>query len=59
MTQGYLQIALFCAVIFATVPLLGGYMARILRAERLPLVPALPEQDWKAYAKSLVVFSLL
>jgi K+-transporting ATPase ATPase A chain len=59
MAQGYLQIALFCAVIFATVPLLGGYMARILRAERLPLVPALPSQDWKAYAKSLVVFSLL
>jgi K+-transporting ATPase ATPase A chain len=59
MAQGYLQLALFCAVIFATVPLLGGYMARILRAGRLPLVPALPAQDWKAYAKSLVVFSLL
>ncbi|HWI70415.1 MAG TPA: potassium-transporting ATPase subunit KdpA [Baekduia sp.] len=59
MTQGFLQIALFCAVVIATVPLLGGYMARILRAEKLPLVPALPEQDWKGYAKSVVVFSLL
>lgn len=59
MTQGYLQIAVFCVVIVATVPLLGGYMARILRAERLPLVPNLPSQDWKAYARSLLVFSLM
>jgi K+-transporting ATPase ATPase A chain len=59
MTQGFFQIAVFCAIVIATVPLLGGYMARILRAERLPLVPALPEQDWKAYAKSLIVFSTL
>ncbi|MCW2993540.1 MAG: kdpA, partial [Conexibacter sp.] len=59
MTQGFLQIAIFCAVLIASVPLLGGYMARIFRAERLPLVPDLPSQDWKAYAKSLVVFSAL
>src|SRR3954464_11953626 len=59
MTQGIVQIALFCAVVVATVPLLGGYMARILRAERLPLVPNLPSQDWKAYARSLLVVSLM
>ncbi|MCW2984962.1 MAG: kdpA [Conexibacter sp.] len=59
MTQGSLQIALFCVVIVATVPLLGGYMARIFRAEHLPLDPRLPDQDWKAYAKSLLVFTTL
>jgi K+-transporting ATPase ATPase A chain len=57
MTQGFLQIALFCVILVASVPLLGGYMARIFSAPRLPLVPSLPGQDWKAYAKSLVVFS--
>jgi K+-transporting ATPase ATPase A chain len=59
MDQGFLQIALFCVILIASVPLLGGYMARIFTAERLPLVPNLPGQDWKAYAKSLVVFSAL
>src|SRR5215218_799774 len=59
MSQGFFQIALFCAVLIASVPLLGGYMARIFSAQRLPLVPNLPAQDWKAYAKSLVVFSAL
>jgi K+-transporting ATPase ATPase A chain len=57
MSQGFFQIALFCAILIASVPLLGGYMARIFSAQRLPLVPNLPAQDWKAYAKSLVVFS--
>jgi K+-transporting ATPase ATPase A chain len=59
MAQGFLQIALFCAILVASVPLLGGYMARIFTAQRLPLVPNLPGQDWKAYAKSLLVFSAL
>lgn len=57
MSQGFFQIALFCAILIASVPLLGGYMARIFTARRLPLVPNLPSQDWKAYAKSLLVFS--
>jgi K+-transporting ATPase ATPase A chain len=75
MTQGFLQIALFCVVIFATVPILGGYMARVFRDERVFLTPVIapverviyrsmrvdPDrgQDWKAYAKSLLIFSTL
>ena len=34
MAQGFLQIAIFCALIVAVVPLLGGYMARVFRGER-------------------------
>jgi K+-transporting ATPase ATPase A chain len=75
MVQGYLQIAAFCAVLVASVPLLGGYMARVFRDERVFLTPVIapaervlyrllrvdPErgQDWKAYARSLLVFSTL
>jgi K+-transporting ATPase ATPase A chain len=55
--QGYLQIALFCAVLLASVPLLGRYMAWVFRAERLRFTPNLPAQDWKAYARSLLIFS--
>ena len=66
MAQGFLQIAIFCALIVAVVPLLGGYMARVFRGERTFLDPVAgplerltyrllridPErgQDWKAYA---------
>ena len=32
MAQGFLQIALFCAILVASVPLLGGYMARVFTA---------------------------
>ena len=32
MAQGFVQIALFCAILIASVPLLGGYMARIFSA---------------------------
>ena len=75
MAQGILQIAIFCALVVAVVPLLGGHMARVLRAERTFLDPVLGPverltyrvlrvdatlgQDWKAYARSLVVFSVL
>jgi K+-transporting ATPase ATPase A chain len=75
MVQGYLQIAAFCAILVASVPLLGGYMARVFRDERVFLTPVIapaervlyrvlrvdPErgQDWKAYARSLLVFSTL
>jgi K+-transporting ATPase ATPase A chain len=75
MTQGILQIAVFCAVVVATAPLLGGYMARVFRDERVVLTPVVapvertlyrlfrvdPDQgqDWKSYAKSLLVFSAL
>src|SRR4051812_17784929 len=75
MVQGYLQIAAFCAILVASVPLLGGYMARVFRDERVFLTPVVapvervfyralrvdPErgQDWKGYARSLLVFSTL
>jgi K+-transporting ATPase ATPase A chain len=75
MTQGFLQIAIFFAIIIALAPLLGGYMARVFRDERVFLSPVIapverliyrllrldPDkgQDWKGYAKSLLVFSAL
>jgi len=75
MTQGWAQIVVFLLVLTALVPLVGGYIARVFRGERVFLSPLLgpaerlsyralrvrPEegQDWKAYARSIVVFSLL
>jgi potassium-transporting ATPase potassium-binding subunit len=76
MVQGYVQIAIFFAVVLAVVKPLGVYMARVFRNERVFLSPVFgpierltyralrvrPEeegQDWKQYAKSLIVFSLL
>jgi potassium-transporting ATPase potassium-binding subunit len=74
MVQGFVQIAIFCALIVAVVPLLGGYMARVFRGERTFMDPIAapaerftyrllridPEhgQDWKAYARSVILFSL-
>jgi K+-transporting ATPase ATPase A chain len=62
-------------VLTALVPLVGTYLARVFRGERVFLSPIVgpverlayrvmrvrPEegQDWKAYARSIVVFSLL
>jgi K+-transporting ATPase ATPase A chain len=73
MLQGWLQIALFVAVLAAITPLLGGYMARVFTGERVFLTPVAgpverlfhralrvdPErgQDWKSYARSLLVLS--
>jgi len=73
--QGWAQILVFLAVLTALVPLVGGYVARIFRGERVFLSPVVeplercayrvlgvrPEQgqDWRAYARSIVVFSLL
>src|SRR5512133_3045645 len=74
MAQGFLQIAIFCALIVAAVPVLGGHMARVFRGERTFLDPvaaplerltyrvlridAARGQDWKAYARSVIAFSL-
>jgi potassium-transporting ATPase potassium-binding subunit len=74
MVQGFLQIAIFCALIVAVVPLLGGYMARVFRGERTFLDPVVGPlergtyrllridpargQDWKVYARSVILFSL-
>jgi K+-transporting ATPase ATPase A chain len=73
--QGWLQIALYLAVLTALTPVLGGYMARVYRNERVFLTPVLAPverltyrllrvntqvgQDWKAYARTTLVFSVL
>jgi K+-transporting ATPase ATPase A chain len=70
---GWLQIVVLVVVLTGLTPLLGGYMARVYRGERVALsvivapVEALvyrllrvergEEQGWKAYAGSLVIFS--
>ncbi len=75
MAQGWLQIAIFFAVVVACVPLLGGYMARVYTGEGVALarvfgplerglyrtigVDVSRGQDWKAYAKSLLSVSLV
>jgi K+-transporting ATPase ATPase A chain len=71
---GWLTIVLFAVILSALAFPLGHYMARVYSGERVFLSPifAGPErflyrvlrvdptrgQDWKAYAKSLIVFSL-
>src|SRR5665647_367963 len=73
MTQGFFQIAIFCGALVAVMPLLGNYMAGVFRNERVFLTPVVGGferltyrilrvdpargQDWKAYGKSLIVFS--
>src|SRR3954467_3510787 len=73
MLQGWLQIAIFLAVLVALTPLIGGYMARLYTGERVFLSPVIGPaerlfcrvlrvdpargQDWKAYARSLLVLS--
>jgi potassium-transporting ATPase potassium-binding subunit len=74
MVQGFVQIAIFCALIVAVVPVLGGHMARVFRGERTFLDPVVGPlergtyrllrvdpthgQDWKAYARGVIFFSL-
>src|SRR5271154_2254534 len=71
---GWLTIVLFAVILTALAIPLGGYMAKVYSGERVFLSPifAGPErflygilrvdpergQDWKSYAKSLIVFSL-
>src|SRR5882757_1248257 len=76
MFEGWLQIAIFVAVLVALIKPVGIYMSRVFTNQRVFLSPVLgpiergtyrllrvnPEgegQDWKAYARSLIVFSLL
>jgi K+-transporting ATPase ATPase A chain len=72
--NGWLQIAAFCAALIILSPLLGRYMAKVYTGERVFLTPVFDgverllyrcfgvdpkrEQDWKSYAKSLLIFSL-
>ena len=74
MVQGFVQIAIFCALIVAVVPFLGGYMARVFSGDRTFLDPVVGPlergtyrllridptrgQDWKAYARGVIFFSL-
>ena len=71
--QGILQILVLLAVLTALTPLIGGYMAKVFTGRRVWLTPVLGpvergltrafgseasrEQDWKQYAKSVIVFS--
>ena len=75
MSQGWLQLGIFVVLLTALVPLLGAYLARVIQGERVLLsrllgpversgyrlfrVRAEEGQDWKAYARSVLVFSLL
>ncbi|UJA19411.1 potassium-transporting ATPase subunit KdpA [Thermoleophilia bacterium SCSIO 60948] len=71
--QGWLEIAFFVACLTAIVPLLGGYLARVLQGEPIALDRVLgpvergllrsfgarPErqQDWKGYALAALAFN--
>src|SRR6185312_10035064 len=72
--NGWLQIALFCAVVIAITRPLGGYMTRVLSGERCFLHPVLrpieravywccgvnenKEQNWLTYAVAMLFFSI-
>ncbi len=72
---GWLTIVLFAVVLTALALPLGSYMAKVYTGKRVLLTPVLGgperflysllrvdaerEQDWKGYAKSLIVFSLM
>ncbi len=74
MAQGWLQIAIFLAILIALIRPLGAYMAKVFTGRRVFLSPVLAplerltykvlrvepseEQDWKAYARSLILFSV-
>ena len=73
--QGWLQILVFFVVLTALTPLIGGYMARVFTGERVFLTPVIGpldrlfhrllrtdperEQDWKGYARTVIVFNLI
>jgi K+-transporting ATPase ATPase A chain len=70
--NGWIQIALFCAIILALTPILGGYMTRVFAGERTFLSPVLRpvegalyglagvdpkrEQTWLGYTLAMLVF---
>ncbi len=71
---GWLTIVLFAVILTALAMPLGSYMAKVYTGQRVILTPLLAwpermlyrvlqvnpkrEQDWKSYAKSLIIFSL-
>src|SRR5579863_6958817 len=72
--SGWVEILAFCALLIVLSPFLGNYMAKVYTGQRVFLTPlfgrperfllrlfhvdAEREQDWKGYAKSLIIFSL-
>jgi K+-transporting ATPase ATPase A chain len=72
--NGWIQIAIYCAIIIAIVKPLGGYMTRVFAGERTLLTPLLrpvermiyaicgvdeaKEQHWTGYATGMLLFSL-
>ena len=68
---GWIEIALFLALLTAITPVLGGYMARVFGGEVVALAPVErllyrvlgvdPErgQDWKSYARSVLVLTVV
>lgn len=71
---GWLQFAVFIGLLTAIAPPLGAYLVRVFAGERVLLTPVLgpiergalrlsgasPEpQDWKAYGRSVLVFSVV
>ena len=74
MAQGWLQLAVFVAIVVALTRPLGAYMAGVFRNERVFLSPVIgpverltyrilrvdpaDDQDWKVYARDLIAFSL-
>jgi K+-transporting ATPase ATPase A chain len=73
--NGWLQIAFYFAVLTALTPVLGAYMARVYQGEPIALERVLGplerltyralrvdpgrQQDWKAYGRTVIVFSAL
>ena len=71
--NGWLQIALYCALLILITKPLGGYMTRVFAGERTPLSPVLKplekglyrlsgvddaqEQHWVTYAIAMLAFS--
>src|SRR5712671_4417237 len=71
-TTGFIQIALFCAIVLALTPFLGGYMTRVFNGEQTWLTPVLrpveaflyrvsgvaekQEQHWTTYTVSMLLF---
>ena len=71
---GWAQIAVFVVALTAVTPLLGGYMSKVYQGERVALSALLgpvervvyrvlriapgDEQDWRAYARAVLIFSL-
>jgi len=69
---GWVQIALYCAIIVALTPVFGGYMTRVFSGERTFLAPVLrpvelvlyraggvnekSEQGWLAYTIAMLLF---